>query len=204
MNVQRLPTQDLDHVIEQARDSWSALAGSRVFITGGTGFVGKWLLESLLWANDRLALNVAITVLTRDAGRFEARSPHLAAHPAVKVLAGDVRSFDFPSGEFPFVIHAATERSFAPDALHPTSTFDLDVAGTRRVLYFACTHGTSRILFSSSGAVYGTQPPEMSHIPEDYPGAPRPTGPRLLRTDKRSGFPNSCARCTRGNMDSTL
>jgi nucleoside-diphosphate-sugar epimerase len=171
----RLPIQDLDHTLEQGGDAWQALAGSRLFITGGTGFVGKWLVESLLWADQRLNLQVSATVLTRDPDRFRAESPHLAGHPAVTLLKGNVQNFDFPAGDFPFVIHAATERHFEPDVRRPLSTFDLDLEGTRRVLEFARAHGARRLLFTSSGAVYGKQPPELTHIPEDYPGAPLTT-----------------------------
>jgi nucleoside-diphosphate-sugar epimerase len=171
----RLPTSDLDHTLEYAGKAWQDLTGARVFITGGTGFVGKWLLESLLWANDRRNLRISVSVLTRDPDCFRAGSPHLAAHPALAVLPGSVQTFDFPAGEFPFVIHAATEGYFEADTLRPVSTFDLDLAGTRRVLEFARTHGARRLLFTSSGAVYGKQPPEMTHIPEDYSGAPLTT-----------------------------
>jgi dTDP-glucose 4,6-dehydratase len=73
------------------------------------------------------------------------------------------------------VIHAATERYFPPGGERPVSTFDADIAATRRTLEFARTHGAARFLFTSSGAVYGKQPPEMTHIPEDYPGAPSPS-----------------------------
>ncbi|HEV2202246.1 MAG TPA: NAD-dependent epimerase/dehydratase family protein [Bryobacteraceae bacterium] len=173
-----LPIRDLDHVFEHTGPGvWKALAGKRLLITGGTGFVGTWLLESLLWAIEQLDLAASVVVLTRDPGRFRKRSPHLAEHPAVELLAGSVQDFVFPAGEFPFVIHAATERHFEPGWAHPASTFDLDVAATRRVLEFARSHGTRRLLFTSSGAVYGPQPSEMTHIPEDYPGAPPTTGP---------------------------
>ncbi len=173
----KLPTADLDHALVHVGDVWHSLSGTRLFITGGTGFVGRWLLESLLWANDQRGLRISVTVLTRDPDRFEAESPHLAGHSAVSLLRGKVDRFDFPAGDFPFVIHAATERYFEADAGRPLSTLDLDVAGTRRVLEFAGTHGTRRLLFTSSGAVYGVQPPGLTHVPEDYTGAPLTTDP---------------------------
>ncbi len=171
----RLPTSDLDHALQHAGDAWQALAGTRLFITGGTGFVGKWLLESLLWADDRLDIGIDATVLTREPKRFLQESPHLELHPALSLQKGRVQTFDFPAGPFPFVIHAAA--TSLPPKPRPAATFDLDIEGTRRVLEFARTHGARRLLFTSSGAVYGTQPPEMTHLPEDYPGAPLTTDP---------------------------
>jgi nucleoside-diphosphate-sugar epimerase len=167
-----LSTRDLDHVLDNTRDVWPALAGTRLFVTGGTGFVGKWLIETFLYASDKLNLKISATLLTRDPARFRSECPHLANHPSISLLRGDVQSFEFPAGDFPHVIHAATERQFDPDAAQPLGAFDRDIEGTRRVLEFARTHGTRRFLFTSSGAVYGKQPPDLTHIPEDYSGAP--------------------------------
>ena len=166
---------DLEHVLSHTEELWKTVRGERFFLTGGTGFVGTWLTESLLWANRRLSLGISAVLLTRDPGAFRQRSPNLAADPAITFCAGDGPTFPYPDGVFPLVVHAATERYFAPDADRPASTLDRDLAATRRVLELARTHGTRRLLFTSSGAVYGKQPPDISHIPEDYPGAPLPT-----------------------------
>ena len=176
-----LPQEDLDHVLGHTRELWEDLRGQSVFLTGGTGFVGTWLLESLLWANDRLSLGAHVVVLTREPERFRLGSPHLAGEPAVRLLAGDMIGFDFPEGTFAFVVHAATEAAVEPDAARPLGSFSRDVDGTRRVLEFASLHGTRRFLFTSSGAVYGKQPTAMTHVSEDYVGAP-------LTTDTRSAY----------------
>jgi dTDP-glucose 4,6-dehydratase len=164
--------RDLAHILEKTGDVWEGLRGESLFITGGTGFVGTWLVESFVWANDRLNLGARAVLLTRNPELFQAKAPHAAQHPSVQYLLGRGDDFEFPEGKFPFVIHAATEKSFAPTPDEPTGTFEPDLRATRRVLDFARTHGTKRLLFTSSGAVYGKQPPELTHIPEEYAGAP--------------------------------
>lgn len=170
--------EDLDHILAHTDGMWEELKGQRIFITGGTGFFGCWLLESFAWANDRLALGAAAVVLTRDAAAFAQKAPHLAHHPAIGFHRGDVRSFDFPHGEFSHIIHAATEGDPALMAADPLSAFDINVLGTRRVLEFAQRCRARKLLFTSSGAVYGKQAPEVDRVTEDYRGGPDPTDVR--------------------------
>lgn len=169
---------DLDHILHHTRELWAELRDQRLFITGGTGFFGCWLLESFAWANDRLDLHASATVLTRNPQAFQRKAPHLASHPAVCLQMGDVRSFGFPAGRFSHIIHAATESSARLNGENPLLMLDTIVEGTRRTLEFARQCGAQKFLLTSSGAVYGRQPPEMTHIPEDYVGAPDPTDPR--------------------------
>ena len=163
---------DLDHVLAHTAPLWEDLRGRRLFITGGTGFFGCWLLESFAWANDRLGLNAEAVVLTRDPAAFAAKHPGLSAHPAIAFHQGDVRSFAFPQGQFSHVIHGATEASAALNRDNPLAMIDTITEGTRRTLDFARQCGASRFLLTSSGAVYGTQPPDLTHTQEDYLGAP--------------------------------
>jgi len=163
---------DLDLILAQTRELWEEMRGQRVFITGGTGFFGCWLVESFCHINRALGLGAQATVLSRDPAKFAAKAPHLAGDAAMTLLAGDVRSFEFPAGEFRFVIHAATETTGAqtPDEMRSTI-----VAGTERTLAFAEQTGARKFLLTSSGAVYGPQPTEITHLPEAYACAPTPS-----------------------------
>lgn len=147
------------------------MRGHRIFITGGTGFFGSWLLESFLAANDAFHLQAQAAVLTRSPDRFRLRSPHLANSAAVQWIPGDVRDFAFPDGEFSFVIHAATD-SVPRAGEAPSAMLATIVEGTRHCLEFAESHGTKKFLLVSSGAVYGSQPSEITHMAEQYRGAP--------------------------------
>jgi nucleoside-diphosphate-sugar epimerase len=168
---------DLDHILEHTRSLWDELRGERLFITGGTGFFGCWLLESLVWANERLNTNCQAVVLTRDPAAFHAKAPHLAGHQSVFLLQGDVRTFDFPAGEFSHVIHAATYAHIYSTPLNPQKMLEENLHGTYHILDFINSCKASRLLFTSSGAVYGKQPPEISHISEEHAGVPDSTDP---------------------------
>ncbi len=169
--------EDLDHILTHTKELWEELRNQRIFITGGTGFFGCWLVESFAWANDNLHLNAEAHVLTRNYEAFLQKAPHLATHPAVKFQIGDVRNFEFPKGQFPFVVHAATEASAKLNEENPLLMWDTIIEGTRHTLEFARHAETKKFLLTSSGAVYGKQPPDMTHIPEEYTGAPDLTDP---------------------------
>ena len=165
-----LPEEDLEHVLARTQGCWEEARGQACFLTGGTGFFGMWLLESFAHANDRLALGATATVLTRRPGEFARKAPHLAARPDVRLVAGDVRDFPFPPGEFPFVIHAATSTILANDDAARVAVLDEIIGGTRRVLEFAVQAGARKLLLTSSGAVYGPQPAGVTHQPEEPSG----------------------------------
>lgn len=179
---------DLDAALERAEADLRALSGGRMLVTGGTGFVGSWLLELIAWGVRRLGLDLGVTVLTRQPQAWAVRMPQLAAEPAITTLAGDVRTFDFPPGEFAAVVLGAASSDNAWTTAHPTQAVDTIVAGTLRTLAFADGCGVSRLLLLSSGAVYGRQPPGLVAISEDHSGAPplEPTGAAAYAEAKRT------------------
>jgi dTDP-glucose 4,6-dehydratase len=164
----------LEHVLQHTRSCWEELRGKRIFLTGGTGFFGCWLMETFVHANEALQLNARMVVLTRGPEAFALKAPHLAGHPAVTLWKGDVRDFAFPEGEFSHVIHAGTTSSHP---VPPLEMLDTIIGGTRRTLDFAVACGAKKFLLTSSGAVYGKQPPQVSHVAEEYGGAPDTQNP---------------------------
>ena len=153
------------------------LRGKSIFITGGTGFFGKWLLESFSLVNQSFELNSNIVVLTRNSQSFLNDSPHFKDDSSITYHQGDVRYFSFPQTKFDYIIHAATDADARLIAENPLQTIDTIVEGTRRILEFARFCGAKRLLMISSGAIYGKQPQGLAHIPEEYSGAPDPVHP---------------------------
>ncbi|MFH2139391.1 MAG: NAD(P)-dependent oxidoreductase [Pseudomonadota bacterium] len=165
--------QDLANILKRSPALWEMLRGRSLFLTGGTGLFGRWLLETLCHANRELGLGLRVTVLTRDAQAFARQAPHLAAEHMLTLHSGDVRDFAFTKGHFDYLIHGATtSASETFNGEDPLRKFDTLVDGTRHVLDFAARCGIERFLFLSSGVAYGTQPTDMTHIPESYQGAP--------------------------------
>ena len=143
--------------------------GKRLFCTGGTGFFGKWLLECFL---ETAPEDAEMVLLTRSITDFYRRWPQFAGERRIRLVEGDVRSFSFPEGEFDAVIHAATPASARLERENPDEMYSIIVDGTRRVLDFAAKAGVSRLLLTSSGAVYGPSENGEERFSEARPARP--------------------------------
>ena len=167
-----LPVADLDHVLLHTQGLWEALHGARLFVTGGTGFFGRWMIESFLRANEEYALGARVLLLTRDEARLAAGAPHIVDHAAVDVVTGDIRTLASTDIRCTDVLHMAAETTYPPGGVSSAAAFDSAVVGTERVLALAHQCRCRRLLFTSSGAVYGRQPPECRRLDEESRLAP--------------------------------
>lgn len=165
----KLSKIDLEHIILNAKDDLISLKNANLFLTGGTGYIGKWLLESFLYANKQFDLNARITLLSRNPDQFISDFPHLASDPSLSFISGDIRNFNFPEEKFNYVIHAATD---VVAMNSPLETFDVILNGTKRTLDFSVLKGIKHFLFLSSGAIYGKIPDTLDFVSEDFMGRP--------------------------------
>ena len=165
MSLPPLPKEDLEAVFCQVGKDWEKLRGKNVFLTGGSGFFGSWLLETLLFSEDRLGLGVKVWTLSRDPKRFQERLPYLAEHSSVVSVGGGVEGFAFPREKINFVIHSMVSDSGMP-LPEMEAWFE---AGTARLLELAVRDKSEGFLLCSTGAVYQ---PKNKPLDEEDPLIP--------------------------------
>jgi len=165
--MKAISMEDLDHVLKYTQSLWSAAKGQDLLITGGTGFIGKWILETFSHCNKHLGLNATATVVTRDQVGFLKSAPHFIGKKEIKFIEGDVRTFELGDACPRFIVHGATS---VEKVISPDETASVVVDGTRHLLKLAKSIGAQRFLNISSGAIYGPQPLELAAIPEEYVG----------------------------------
>jgi nucleoside-diphosphate-sugar epimerase len=201
--MRSLLAADLDRVLDQTAGLWDDLREARILVTGGTGFFGCWLLETLLWANARRDLGASVVVVSRDAGAFARKVPHLASESAIAVLTGDVRTFSWQGGALSHVIHAGTDTQVPVTRADRLRVFDSIVEGTRHTLEIAEQAGATRFLMTSTGAIYG-QAPDATHVREDFAGGPDPTRPALAGAEAKRAAEMLCALYAEGPLHPTI
>ena len=165
----------------------------RLFITGGTGFFGKSILDYRLRHPEWQWATAEWLVLSREPERFVSTYPQLAKQSGVSFVAGDVRNFAFPQGRFDAVGHAATS---AMTTLPDGEMTSVIIDGAKRIVEFAKAADCQTILFTSSGAVYG---PCISAVEENADCAPTTVyGKGKLLAERilvSSGLDVKIARC---------
>jgi dTDP-glucose 4,6-dehydratase len=168
-----LPTQDLEFIQQECVNAINNLDGKSILMTGGTGFVGKWLLESIMHACGALGISPKVFVLSRDPGAFLERHPQFD-HACLRFLQGNIVDFAPPDGPLDFIIHAATESNAELNRVHPEVALETTILGMKNILEVARKTSASRVLFTSSGAVYGKSAGENDAFHEDSPSVLSP------------------------------
>jgi len=140
---------------------------NNLFITGGTGFWGKNILKQLLENESNFYRFNQIVVLTRDKAVFLTNYPEFD-NSKIEYINGDVRNFVFNRTDFTYILHLATDASKDLNDSNPLEMMDVILNGTKRVLEFAKLQSNlKKLLFASSGAVYGHIPENINRVKEE-------------------------------------
>jgi len=164
---------DLEEIIQTSSSDLEEIVNKPLVITGASGFVGTWL--TLSWAAARKKLNGRgqLLITSRNPQSLLPLINVIDSRSPVIALSSDIRNLHIPS-EFRNgnLIHAATPASAALNASDPAAMLKIIIEGQERVIVEA-VRMNNRLLFLSSGAVYGRQPLDLGHLPETWEGAPQ-------------------------------
>lgn len=161
-----------------------------LLLTGGTGFFGRALLRYLISSENP---NLQIFLLSRDPDAFRTNYRCYAQANQLVLLQGDIQDHSsLPwNHAFTHVLHAATDSTLGPQ-LSPLKRFNQIVEGTSNILELAVATGAKRFLLTSSGGVYGPQPPDLSTLPEDWTGSPNLADPGTAYSQGKRAAEHLC------------
>ena len=189
--LNRIILEDIAQLIASAPVDWHVFAQKRVLITGASGFLPAYLVETLLHLNRTRGLDIHITALVRNHENYSKRFSQHLHNPNLTVLVQDVAkpiNLDLPHH---FIIHAASQASPKYYGIDPVGTLSANVLGTMQLLELARHHPVISLMYFSSGEVYG----ETVSVPTkevDY-GYIDPTSVRSCYAESKRMAENMCA-----------
>lgn len=134
----------------------TSLRNQSILVTGGTGFMGKWLAEVVVYLNTSHQFNIKLYLLSRNIEAFKNAVPHLSNQPFIELIEADVRNLrDMPT-DVSYVIHAAATPDRREHATQPLRVIETIYKGTLSVLDAATRLPVlNKLLYISSNNVYG-------------------------------------------------
>ena len=165
---------DVEAVLTGRVQRLDSLRRQHVFISGGTGFLGTWLLEFVKVLNERHGFAMRVTVYSRQAKTFASRFPHLGQIEGVHFEDGDIRYFSEFARDVRYIIHAAALTDRRLLASQPSAVAEVNSAGAHRLLRAAnLLEDVQKFVLLSSGLVYGNQPWDLPRVDENFAGSMR-------------------------------
>jgi UDP-glucuronate decarboxylase len=183
---------DLDHICHHLAEDFTRMAGKRLLIVGGAGFLGYYLVQAPLhWNRTTCGEAISVTVFDNYIRGVPGWLTALEGDANLTLRRHDI-THPLPEdmGEFDYIIHAASIASPIYYRRYPIETMDANVNGLRNLLDYALTQQAvgrplTGFLFYSTSEIYGDPTPENIPTPETYRGNVSCTGPRACYDESK-------------------
>lgn len=185
--------KDIEEIIAEFNNYLTSLSGKNIFITGGNGFIGSYIVDTFADFNKELENPCKIIVINKNEINEKSRLSHLVNNKNVKFIAQDVgKPFELPKG-INIIFHAASIASPASFLKYPLDTIDSNVNGTRTLLNYSRENPIDNFLFLSSADVYGNPDKNFIPTPETYTGNVDCTNPRSCYSESKRFSETLCS-----------
>ncbi len=187
-------SNDISEIVSDIGDAFQALSGKTLLVTGGSGFLCSYLLETVAVLNDATP-SFSCRVISVDNLRtgLTRRIAHLSGRPEFRFISHDVSEPLELEEPVHYIVHGAGIASPTFYRKFPLETIDVNVSGTRQMLELARRQNARSILYLSTSEIYGDPDPRCIPTPEDYRGYVSCTGPRACYDESKRLAETLCA-----------
>lgn len=141
--------------------SWSLrmldeLKNQKIYVAGGTGFIGSWIAEFVAFLNDNHQFNTSLVILARNTDSFKNEKKHLATRSDIQFISRDIRNINELPKDTSYIIHAAASPDNRNHVSNPIETIATITKGTNNLIDSAFKlPNLKKFLYLSSGQVFG-------------------------------------------------
>lgn len=180
--------EDLEAIIGEDI-KWESLRGKRVLITGASGMIGTYMLQTLTMLNDRFSYGIRILAVLRNASKLP---QEVREREDVEILKHDVTKKLAVEGDVDYVIHAASPASPLIMQNEPVETIAANTLGTFYTLDLAKEKKAEGYLFISSREIYGQPEEGQEFFYEDTYGFVDQLNPRSCYSEGKKAAETMC------------
>ena len=153
---------DLNFIFNKCKNEFNLLSNKSLLVTGGTGFFGKWFLDLIFYTNKNYNTNILTTLITRNENKFFLDNPHQKNNKFLNIIETDILDLKSINHQFDFLLHmAATSAKETFNGETDTNKTKTLFNGAKNIMNIAIQNNISKILFTSSGVVYGSSSKDM-------------------------------------------
>lgn len=172
-------------IIANQNIPFEKLKDKSVMITGACGLIGSFLLDVLMFRNDKFNDNITVIAYDFKEEFIMKRFPNYLDNPNFKYICQDVNLPLNYDGKVDYIMHLASNAHPSLFKSDPVGTIRANIIGLDNLLKYAVNNNVSRLLYTSTGEVYGEK--EIDSFSEDDYGY-------VDQTKARSCYPSS-KRC---------
>lgn len=163
-----METRDFE-IIRKGISNWNMYRGKTILVTGATGRLGRYVVETLVDVDLKYNLNLRVVGMARDNEKAKAVFGDLLEFPNVSFVYQDVNTPIEYEGAVDYIFHTAGPAAPMDYKRSTVNVLWAHVNGTHNVLEFARQHGTKKVFYVSTVEVYGEQKADEK-IKEDFMG----------------------------------